>query len=147
MEMLSVWELHKPAQCLPPYLSHFQCLPLSLLVIFILCTAQCPHRLSTQLSTVILSILTRKGLPDVHLDMGWGCISDSIEMHLRLLVLPCGCSYWRHGYGYDPNKGCFLLVQTCSLMSTQCNGEDDLQYYFLHTLFPVVLHCQTSICI
>lgn len=58
-----------------------------------------------------------------------------------------GCSCGWHGHSFDQNGGCFLLIQTCSLMSTWCDSEDNLQHYFLHTLFPVVLRCQTSNCI
>lgn len=45
-------------------------LPLSLSVIFILFAAQRPHHLSTELRAVILSALTRRVLPDAHLEMG-----------------------------------------------------------------------------
>lgn len=57
------------------------------------------------------------------------------------------CSRRWRGYSFDQNGDVFLFVQTCSLMSTWRDSEDNLQYYFLHTLFPVVLRCQTSICI
>lgn len=70
METLSVWELHKPVKCLPPSLSLSRYLPLSLSVIFILFAAQRPHHLSTRLCAVILSALTRRVLPDAHLEMG-----------------------------------------------------------------------------
>lgn len=43
---------------------------LSVLVIFILFAARRPHHLSTRLSTVILSALTRRVLPDARLEMG-----------------------------------------------------------------------------
>lgn len=82
-----VWELYKPAQCLLPSLSLTLYCPLSLSFIFILFAARRPYRSSTRLSAVILFALTRRVLPDAHLEMGEGCISDSSEMHLRMLVL------------------------------------------------------------
>lgn len=70
METLSVWELHKSAQCLSPSLSLILYLPLSPSVIFILFAAQCPQYLSTRLSAAILSAWTRRVVPDAHLEMG-----------------------------------------------------------------------------
>lgn len=144
---MCVWELHKPAQCLLPSLSLTLYCPLSLSFIFILFAAQRPYRSSTRLSAVILSALTRRVLPDAHLEMGEGCISDSSEMHLRMLVL-----LWVAAFVGDMApasiriEAVFLLIQMCSLMSNQCDSKDNLQHYFLHTLFLVMPCCQTSIC-
>lgn len=55
----------------------------------------------------------------------------------------CNCVW--HGYSFDQNGDSSLFVHTGSLMSTQPDSEDDLQCYFLYTLFPVVLRCQTTI--
>lgn len=70
VETLSVWELNKAVQCILPSLCRSQYLPLSILVIFILFAAQRPHHLSARLCAVILSALTRRVLPDAHLEMG-----------------------------------------------------------------------------
>lgn len=71
-------------------------------------------------------------------------IWDSSE-DVNVALARCSCLWC--GYSFDQNGDCFLLVQRGSLMSTRRDSKDNLQYYFLHTLFPVVLHRQTSICI
>ena len=53
---------------------------------------------------------------------------------------------WR-GCSSNQHVGCFLFILTCLLTSTWCDSEDNLQYCFLHAWFPVILRCQTTICI
>lgn len=56
------------------------------------------------------------------------------------------CSWRWRGCSFNQNGDCFLFVQTCLLMSMQCDSKDNLQYCFLHTLCPTMLHFQTCIC-
>lgn len=76
----------------------------------------------------------------LHQWLNWDASED-----VSLALGRCSCG-WR-GYSFDQNRDGFLFVQTCSLMSTRRDSEENLQHYFLHTLFPVVLRCQTSVCI
>lgn len=146
METLSMWELHRPAQCLLPYLSLSWYLPLSLLVIFILFAAQRPHHLSTRLSSHPICLdkegPARRSFGNglgLHQWLNWDASED-----VSLALGRHGCG-WR-GHSFNQNGDGFLFVQTCSLMSTRRDSEDNLQYYFRHTLSPVVLCCQTTIC-
>lgn len=92
--------------------------------------------------------LDKEGLARRSFGNGWGLhqwLNWDASENVSLALGGCSCGWY--GSGFYQNRGCFLLVQTCSLMWNLCDSKDNLQYYFLHTLFPVTLCCQTSICI
>lgn len=149
METLNVWELHKPAPCLLPSLSlSLSVLPSVSLGHF---HSVCSSTPSTFVHTTLRAhpiCLDKKGLArrsfgnglGLHQWLNWEASED--------VSLALGRCSWRwRGCSFDQNGDCFLFVQTCSLMSTRRDSEDNLQYYFLHTLFSVVLCCQARICI
>lgn len=142
METLSVWELHKPTQCLLPSLSispsvsigHFHS---------VCSSTPSPFVRTTQRNHPIC--LDKKGLArrsfgnglGLHQWLNWDASED-----VSLALGRCSCR-WR-GYSFDQKEACFLFTQTFSLMSTWRDSEENLQYYFIHTLFPVVLRCQMN---
>lgn len=113
--------------------SLFLHLSLSLSVISILFAAQRPHPLSVQLCPVILSASTGRVSPDAHLEMGWSCISDSIEMHLRMLILLWAAKVVGNVAAASIRMDAVVcFAPACSLESIWCDSKDNLRCYFLH---------------